>query len=119
MSFQIFLQGKILGYEEFLVEGSAVEGRSAWASLLGEVLPRAMLAELGLSPMLLGLSGGQHFLVLIPAEMRGQADDFCRSANAGIRAKSGGSLRLCGRRLGPATRQAVADDSSGIDRDQS
>jgi CRISPR-associated protein Csm1 len=94
MSFQIFLQGKILGIEEFLVDGGAVEGRAVWASLLSEVLPRALLAELGLSPMLLGLSGGSHFLVLIPAETRGQADDFCRSANAAIAAESGGTLRL-------------------------
>jgi CRISPR-associated protein Csm1 len=94
MSFQIFLQGKILGIEEFLVEGSAVEGRAAWASLLSEVLPRALLAELGLSPMLLGLSGGPQFLVLIPAETRSQADDFCRAANAGVAAKSGGTMRL-------------------------
>lgn len=94
MSFQIFLQGKILGTEAFLVDGAAVEGRAAWASLLSEVLPRALLAELGLSPMLLGLSGGPNFLVLIPAEMRAQADDFCRSAALDVVNRSGGALRL-------------------------
>ena len=94
MSFQIFLQGKILGTEAFLVDGAAVEGRAAWASLLSEVLPRALLAELGLSPMLLGLSGGPNFLVLIPAEMRAQADDFCRSAALDVVIRSGGALRV-------------------------
>jgi CRISPR-associated protein Csm1 len=94
MSFQIFLQGKILGTEAFLVAGSAVEGRVSWASLLSEVLPRALLAELGLSPMLLGLSGGPNFLVLIPAETRARADEFCRAAAADISNRSGGGLRL-------------------------
>jgi CRISPR-associated protein Csm1 len=94
MSFQVFLQGKILGTEAFLIDGAAVEGRAAWVSLLSEVLPRALLAELGLSPMLLGLSGGPNFLVLIPAEMRSQADEFCRTAGADVANRSGGALRL-------------------------
>jgi CRISPR-associated protein Csm1 len=94
MSFQIFLQGKILGTETFLVDGSAVEGRAAWVALLSEVLPRALLAELGLSPMLLGLSGGPNFLVVIPAETRGLADEFCRSAAAEISDFSGATLRF-------------------------
>jgi CRISPR-associated protein Csm1 len=94
MSFQIFLQGKILGTEAFLVDGPAVEGRAAWSSLLSEVLPRALLAELGLSPMLLGLSGGPNFLVLIPAETRSRADEFCRTAAADVARRSGGELRL-------------------------
>src|SRR5688500_7730153 len=94
MSFQIFLQGKILGTDAFLFDGAAVEGRAAWASLLSEVLPRALLAELGLSPMLLGLSGGPNFLVLIPAEMRAQADEFCRKAGAEVANRSGGALHL-------------------------
>jgi len=33
---------------------------------LSEVLPRALLAELGLSKMLLGSSGGEQFLVVLP-----------------------------------------------------
>jgi len=59
MSQQILLQGKILGTEEFLLAGHAegrsarsagedlLSGRSQWIALLCEVLPRALLAELG------------------------------------------------------------------------
>ena len=59
---QILLQGKILGTEEFLLAASAerqsarsagedlLAGRSQWITLLCEVLPRALLAELGLAP---------------------------------------------------------------------
>ena len=60
---QILLQGKILGTEEFLLAGTAegrsvrsaavrsagedlLAGKSQWITLLGEVLPRALLAEL-------------------------------------------------------------------------
>ena len=58
---QILLQGKILGTEEFLLAGPAegrsarsagedlLAGRSQWITLLCEVLPRALLAELGLA----------------------------------------------------------------------
>ena len=57
MSFQIFLQGKILGTEEFLRSAANdIEGRAYWVLLLSEVAPRALLAELGLSAMLLGSS---------------------------------------------------------------
>ena len=58
---QILLQSKILGTEEFLLAGSAegrsaraagedlLAGRSQWITLICEVLPRALLAELGLA----------------------------------------------------------------------
>ena len=53
MSVQILLQGKILSSENFLLAGSPEEsllaGRAHWLSLLSEVLPRALIAELGLS----------------------------------------------------------------------
>src|SRR5574341_1456495 len=70
MSLQIFLQGKLLGIEEFLMspvprDSSAHEafaGRARYAALLTEVLPRALLAELGLAKILLGSSGGGQFL---------------------------------------------------------
>ena len=94
MSFQIFLQGKILGATAFLIEGSAVEGRACWTSLLSEVLPRALLAELGLSAMLLGSSGADQFLILIPTETRARAEEFCRLADADITRRSGGAVRL-------------------------
>ena len=79
---QILLQGKILGTEEFLLAGAPREGRSArvrrrrllagrsqWITLLCEVLPRALLAELGLARILLGSSGGGQFLLVLPGEV--------------------------------------------------
>ena len=78
MSFQIFLHGKILGTEEFLRSAANdIEGRAYWISLLSEVAPRALLGELGLSAMLLGSSGGGEFLLVLPAEFRAQAEEFC------------------------------------------
>src|SRR5579863_3592650 len=73
MSVQILLQGKILGVEEFLLSGQPAEplfiGRLRWVSLLSEILPRALIAELGLSKMLLGSSGGEQFLAVLPEEV--------------------------------------------------
>src|SRR5579864_2784365 len=89
---QILLQGKILGTEEFLLAGSAegrsarfvgedlLAGRSQWITLLCEVLPRALLAELGLARILLGSSGGGQFLVVLPGEAREAAENFLRAA---------------------------------------
>ncbi len=98
MSFQILLQGKILGVEEFLLSGQPAEplfiGRLRWVSLLSEVLPRALIAELGLSKMLLGSSGGEQFLVVLPQEVRPQADQFLNAARAGMLELSGGRLEL-------------------------
>ena len=73
---QIFLQGKLLGIEDFLLAPAGGErdhaftGRSHWVSLLGEILPRALLAELGLAKILLGSSGGGQFLLVLPGESR-------------------------------------------------
>ena len=39
-------------------------GRSHWISLLSEVLPRALLAELGLAKILIGSSGASQFLLV-------------------------------------------------------
>src|SRR5882724_2395106 len=95
MSVQIFLQGKIHGIDEFLLGSSTdFDGRSHWVSLLSEVLPRALLAELGLAKILLGASGAGQFLVVLPNEFRTQADEFlARSANQ-IDQLSGGLLKL-------------------------
>src|SRR5713101_4001828 len=79
MSEQILLQGKILGVEPFLVSQGTTGlddedlfiGRSQWLTLVSEVLPRALLAELGLSKILLGSSGGAQFLLVLPGEARG------------------------------------------------
>jgi CRISPR-associated protein Csm1 len=98
MSVQILLQGKVLGAEEFLLNGAPAEpvfiGRLRWISLLSEVLPRALIAELGLSKMLLGSSGGEQFLVVLPEEVRQQAEDFLNAARAGVERLSGKRLQL-------------------------
>jgi CRISPR-associated protein Csm1 len=95
MSVQIFLQGKILGIDQFLLASSSdMDGRSHWVSLLSEVLPRALLAELSLSKMLLGSSGGEQFLVVLPVEFRTEAVNFLTAAAQHIGALSGGALKL-------------------------
>src|ERR1700736_6544464 len=89
MSVQILLQGKLLGVEEFLPSGQPAESlltrRFRSVSLLSEILPRALIAELGLSKMLLGSSGGEQFLVVLPQEVRPQAEEFLHSTRNGIR----------------------------------
>ncbi len=105
MSVQLFLQGKLLGVEEYLqhpgvasAESAGSEallrGRCQWVALLGEVLPRALLAELGLARLLLGCSGGGQFLLVLPSESRDQAEAFLQAASADMGELSGGSLRL-------------------------
>ncbi len=106
MSQQILLQGKILGTGEFLVAGHAegrsarsagedlLAGRSQWITLLCEVLPRALLAELGLARILLGSSGGAQFLVVLPGSALEAADQFLTAAAQQISQLSGGHVRL-------------------------
>ena len=106
MSEQILLQGKILGIEEFLLSppGGAVPprsngeellaGRSQWITLLCEVLPRALLAEFGLARILLGSSGGGQFLLVLPGESRGAAEEFLTGAARQLGELSGGYLTL-------------------------
>lgn len=102
MSLQIFLLGKILGIEEFLFSATAARtederalvGRSHWLTLLSEVLPRALLAELGLAKVLLGSSGGGQFLVVLPDEIRETADQFLRNAAQEIERLSQGEVKL-------------------------
>src|SRR5580698_11106512 len=106
MSEQILLQGKILGIEEFLLSppGGALPvrsngeellaGRSQWITLLCEVLPRALLAELGLARILLGSSGGSQFLVVLPGEARSAAEDFLTAAAQQVSELSGGFVKL-------------------------
>ena len=67
---QIFLEGKLSGVDDCLLAPAmsadpdqVFTGRSHWISLLSEVLPRALLAELGLAKILLGSSGGGGFLL--------------------------------------------------------
>src|SRR5580658_7416728 len=98
MSVQILLQGKLLGVEEFLPSGQPAEalltGRLRWVSLLSEVLPRALIEELGLSKMLLGSSGGDQFLVVLPQETRPQCEQFLTAARAELRQLSQARLDL-------------------------
>jgi len=102
MSVQIFLLGKILGVEEFLFSATAARtederalvGRSHWVTLLSEVLPRALLAELGLAKVLLGSSGGGQFLLVLPDEMRDAASGFLHNAAREIDQLSQGGLKL-------------------------
>ncbi len=98
---QIFVEGKLLGIEQCLeapIASSEADqvfiGRTHWVGLLAEVLPRALLAELGLSKVLLGSSGGGGFLLVLPEEVREAADEFLQAAAAEIRAMTGGTLRL-------------------------
>jgi CRISPR-associated protein Csm1 len=100
MSVQIFLEGKLLGIEEFLFAPAGdypdqvFLGRSHWISLLSEVLPRALLSELGLARILLGSSGGGQFLLLLPEESRTAADRFLEAAAGDIGRLSAGALKL-------------------------
>ena len=100
MSLQIFLEGKLLGIDEFLLAPAGGNpdqvflGRSHWISLLSEVLPRALLAELGLAKILLGSSGGGQFLLVLPEEFRDAAQKFLETAAAEIGSLSGGVLKL-------------------------
>jgi CRISPR-associated protein Csm1 len=103
---QILLQGKILGTEEFLLAGAAegrsvrsagedlLAGKSQWITLLCEVLPRALLAELGLARILLGSSGGGQFLLVLPGEQREAAEAFLHSAAKQISELSSGVATL-------------------------
>ncbi len=102
MAVQIFLQGKLLGIQEFLLSPASADadhdrvftGRSQWAALLSEVLPRALLAELGLSKVLLGTSGGGQFLLVLPEEFRDAAGKFLETAAQDVTALTAGAVRL-------------------------
>ncbi|MGB9606255.1 MAG: Cas10/Cmr2 second palm domain-containing protein, partial [Bryobacteraceae bacterium] len=108
MSVQLLLVGQLTGTEDFLLSppGAAecaaggdglqysLAGRSHWVSLLTEVLPRALLAELGLPRILLGASGGGQFLLVLPSEAGEPARQFLRQAADSVARLSGGRLRL-------------------------
>jgi CRISPR-associated protein Csm1 len=98
MSVQILLQGRIFGTESFLLAGDPADtefiGRCQWVSLLSEVLPRALIAELNLSKMLLGSSGSEQFLVVLPEEVRPQVEAFLEAAAVDAQVLSQGHLKL-------------------------
>lgn len=102
MSLQVFLQAQMLGAEEFLSAPSTESqddtldflGRSAWLTLFCEVLPRALLAELKLSRMLLGSSSAEQFLLVLTEEDIERANQFLERAAAAVAELSGFTLRL-------------------------
>src|SRR5271169_1370639 len=102
MSEQILLQGKILGIEPFLTAGASrgfageelLAGRSQWLTLISEVLPRALLAEMGLSRVLLGSSSGGQFLLVLPGEARETAGQFLNAAARQMDELGNGHLKL-------------------------
>ncbi len=101
MSLQVFLQARLLGAEDFLsgqteqteTVGDLI-GRGAWLTLFGEVLPRALLAELKLSRMLLGSSSAEQFLLVLAEEDIPRANDFLNNAGSKIAELSSGKLQL-------------------------
>jgi hypothetical protein len=93
MSVQIFLQGYLLGVEEFLCAGDP----AAQAARLAEYCegePARFLAERGLSPILLGSAGGGQFLLVLPIEEREPAAEFLTQLASRIALESGHRLRL-------------------------
>lgn len=102
MSLQVFLQAQILGAESFLTTQSPecqdaaadLVGRCAWLTLACEVLPRALLAELKLSRMLLGSSSAEQFLLVLAEEDIPRANEFLGREASAIAQLSGGTLRL-------------------------
>jgi CRISPR-associated protein Csm1 len=102
MSLQVFLQAQLLGSEDFLAAHSsdgqdhaaAFSGRSAWLNLICEVLPRALLAELKLSRMLLGSSTAEQFFLVLAEEEIPHANAFLSAAANAISAISRHALRL-------------------------
>lgn len=79
MSAQILLQGRLRGAEDFVLtppadrDNRAFDARAIWLVLIGEALPRALLSELQLPPLMLGSSGGGRFVVILPDQPRADA----------------------------------------------
>src|SRR5579875_1897069 len=101
MSLQVFLQAQMLGAGEFLAGGDRGQsgsqeliGRCAWLNLFCEVLPRALLAELRLSRMLLGSSSAEQFLLVLAEEDIPRANDLLKRAADSVAQLSNGALRF-------------------------
>ncbi len=101
MSLQVFLQAHLVGANSFLATASAdysspdaFLGRCVWLTLLAEVLPRALLAELKLSPMLLGSSSAEQFLLVLAEEDVPRANALLQQASEAVRHLSADTLRL-------------------------
>jgi len=99
MSEQLLVQGKLLGIDAFLASpapggNQIIDARSLWITLVSEVVPRALLAELQLSAQLMGASGGAQFVVIIPDSFRDRADEFLEASARQISTASGGLVTL-------------------------
>lgn len=108
MAVQLLLVGQLTGTEDFLLAepgaaeraaaGEALQhslaGRAHWVTLLTEVIPRALLAELGLPRILLGASGGGQFLLVLPGDVGEAAREFLRRADRSVAERSRGRLKL-------------------------
>ncbi|HZS54013.1 MAG TPA: hypothetical protein VFA65_06400 [Bryobacteraceae bacterium] len=116
MSLQVFLQAQLLGAAKFLTaeqelhtdsENGPVNraecslnaeaeliGRCAWLNLFCEVLPRALLAELRLSRMLLGSSSAEQFLLVLAEEDIPRANELLHRVSNALRRLSGETLQL-------------------------
>jgi CRISPR-associated protein Csm1 len=101
MSAQILLQGRLLSTEDFLLatpadrDNRAFEARSTWLVLIGEAVPRALLAELQLPPLMLGSSGGDRFVVILPDQARAEAaGEFLGRVSQALSDISSGKLSL-------------------------
>ncbi|MCU1329241.1 MAG: hydrolase of the superfamily (permuted catalytic motifs)-like protein [Bryobacterales bacterium] len=101
MAVQILLQGRLAGTEDFLLaapskfDNRAFEARQQWITLLGETLPRALLAHLQLPPLLLGSAGGGRFLVILPdAERAAEGSAFLQRVNEILRTATGGLIQI-------------------------
>jgi CRISPR-associated protein Csm1 len=99
MSVQILIQGKLLGLDDFLTAApvssdEVVVARSLWFSLVCEVVPRALLAELELARVLLGSSGGGQFLLVLTDAVRERAEQFLQQSADQIKSATRGKVRL-------------------------
>lgn len=114
MSLQVFLQAQLLGATKFLTAGHNLQadgewdpvsteqrnseanliGRCAWLNLFCEVLPRALLAELRLSRMLLGSSSAEQFLLVLTEEDIPRANQLLNRVSQALLELSGGALQL-------------------------
>lgn len=101
MPAQILLQGVLPGIEDFLLaapsdrDNRVFENRLMWMVTTAEVLPRALLAHLGLPPILLGSSDPGGFLVILPDQTRADAaGEFLARTAAKLREITNGLVRL-------------------------
>lgn len=101
MAVQILLQGRLAGIDEFLLappskhDNRAFEARLQWTTLLGETLPRALLAHLQLPALLLGTAGGGKFLVILPESDRAaEGVAFLQKANGVLQTATGGLVQI-------------------------